>query len=241
MNSTLLKIAALLSIWIVFLCAIPVQAQFQRQFGTNLDETFSKVIQSGANYYALGSGEITDGQPPRATVTRLNAAGELQWTLSLNTGSQWNDAVLTPNGDLLVVGHSLPDDNTSRGIMGRVSALGTFVWVRAYDLPNRDGFDHIVRNPVPQTAAYPYYVLGHQIQALPGIDDVFLINIDESGDINWKKIYISDADDEFASDFEALPNGDLILAGQREGQGLIFRAHNTGLIFNGVTPEMPFT
>jgi hypothetical protein len=221
--------------------AIPAGAQFQRQFGTNLDETFNKVIKSGTNYYVLGTAEITNGQPPRATVTRLNAAGELQWTLSVNTASQWNDAVLTPNGDLLVVGRSLPDDNTSRAIMGRVTATGSFAWLRSYDQPNRDGFDRIARNPVPQTGTHPYYVLGHQLQALPAVDDVFLMNIDENGDINWKKIYLSTADDEFTNVLLAMPNGDLILAGHRGGEGLVMRADNTGALFNGATPSQPFT
>ncbi|NUQ23123.1 MAG: SBBP repeat-containing protein [Saprospiraceae bacterium] len=226
---------------ISLLLTAPASAQFQRQFGTNLDETFNKVIKSGTNYYVLGTAEITNGQPPRATVTRLNAAGELQWTLSVNTASQWNDAVLTPNGDLLVVGRSLPDDNTSRGIMGRVTATGTFTWLRSYDQPNRDGFDRIVRNPVPQTGTHPYYVLGHQLQAQPAVDDVFLMNIDENGDINWKKIYLSSVDDEFTNVLLAMPNGDLILAGHRSGEGLIVRANNTGALFNGATPAQPFT
>ncbi|MBL7794708.1 MAG: HYR domain-containing protein [Saprospiraceae bacterium] len=226
---------------ISLLLTAPASAQFQRQFGTNLDETFNKVIKSGTNYYVLGTAEITNGQQPRATVTRLNADGELQWTLSVNTASQWNDAVLTPTGDLLVVGRSLPDDNTSRGIMGRVTSTGTFTWLRSYDQPNRDGFDRIVRNPVPQTGTHPYYVLGHQLQALPAVDDVFLMNIDENGDINWKKIYLSSADDEFTNVLLAMPNGDLILAGHRGGEGLVMRANNTGALFNGATPSQPFT
>ena len=216
------------------------QAQFQRQYGTNLDETFTKVIRSGANYYVLGTGEITDGQPARATVSRLNATGQLQWTLSLNTASRWNDAVLTPTGNLIVVGQSMPDDNTSRAIMGLVTSTGAFSWVRAYDQPNRDAFTRIARNPAPDNAAYPYYILGRQVQSLPNNDDVFLINVDEAGDINWKKKFVSADDDEFVSDLEALPNGDLIMAGFRGTQGVIFRANKTGALIDGVTPNLPF-
>ncbi|NUQ23104.1 MAG: HYR domain-containing protein [Saprospiraceae bacterium] len=216
------------------------QAQFQRQYGTNLDETFTKVIRSGANYYVLGTGEITDGQAARATVSRLNATGQLQWTLSLNTASRWNDAVLTPNGNLLLVGQSMPDDNTSRAIMGLVTTTGTFSWVRSYDQPNRDAFTRIARNPSPQNAAYPYYVLGRQVQSLPNNDDVFLMNVDETGDINWKKKFNSAEDDEFVNDLETLPNGDLILAGFRGTQGVIFRANNAGTLVNGVSPGLAF-
>ncbi|MFM9947362.1 MAG: choice-of-anchor L domain-containing protein, partial [Saprospiraceae bacterium] len=243
MNTTPNKIAALLSIWIVFLFAIPGQAQFQRQFGTNLDESFSKVIQSGTNYYVLGSGEITNGQPARATVTRLNALGELQWTLSLNVASQWNDAVLTPGGNLLVVGHSLPDDNTSRSIMGLVTAAGAFSWVRAYDQPQRDGFLRIVQNPGAQTPLFPYYVLGAQTDVMTSNTEMFLMNLSENGALNWKKLYFGPIffnGSKIPRDLEALPNGDLLIAANLDAQGVIIRTDNAGQPFNGVTPDGTF-
>lgn len=222
------------------LLAVPALAQFQRQFGTALDESFHKIIKSGTNYYVLGAGEVAEGQPGQATVSRLNALGELQWTRSLTIGSRWNDAVLTPSGDLLVVGQSMPDDNTSKGIMGVITATGSFAWVRSYDIPNRDGFTKVVRNPSPQNPFFSYYVLGHQLQSQPATDDVFLMNIDETGAINWKKFYFSTADDEFVNDLEALPNGDLLLAGHQSGFGVFFRADKNGVIYNGVTPSTPF-
>lgn len=243
MNTTPNKITALLSIWIVFLLAIPGQAQFQRQFGTNLDETFSKVIQSGTNYYVLGSGEITNGQPARATVTRLNASGELQWTLSLNVASQWNDAVLTPGGNLLVVGQSLPDDNTSRSIMGLVTAAGAFSWVRAYDLPQRDGLLRIVQNPAAQTPLFPYYVLGAQTDVVTANTEMFLMNLSENGALNWKKLYFGPIffnGSKIPRDLEALPNGDLLIAANLDAQGVIMRTDNAGQPFNGVTPDGTF-
>jgi len=234
------KIAALVSAWIIFLLAVPGQAQFQRAFGTTLDESFSKVIQSGANYYVLGAGEVTNGQLPRATVTRLNALGELQWTLSMNTASQWNDAVLTPSGSLLVVGHSLPDDNTSRSIMGLVTAAGAFTWLRSYDIPGSDGFTRIVQNPIPETAAFPYYVLGSQTDIGGGTAEMVLLNLNESGIFNWKKLFNGVPGNKYARDLEALNNGDLLISGNFETQGVILRTDNSGQTFNGVTPDFPF-
>lgn len=232
-----------LSVFCFFAFATGGYAQFQRQYGTALDESFSKVIPSGTNYYVLGQGEITDGQPARATVSRLNAAGELQWTLSLNIASVWNDAVLTPSGNLLVVGNSLPNDNTSRGIMGLVTASGAFTWVRGYDLPQRDGFWRIVRNAAPQNPAFPYYVLGSQTDAMTSNTDMFLLNLNESGTLNWKKLYFGPIffnGSKIPRDLEALPNGDLLIAVNLEGQGLIMRTDNGGQPFNGVTPDGGF-
>lgn len=222
-----------------FLILIPDKgtAQFQRNFGNSLDNSFSKVIQDGSNFYVLGQNEPSIGALNRATVTRLDANGMHQWTLSLSIASVWNDAVLTPTGDLLVVGYSLPFDPTTQSLMGRITPSGSFSWVRAYNQPGRDAFWRIVRNPVSQNPAFPYYVVGTQNQpsSTTTTEDVVLFNLDANGTFNWKKIYGSTGDDEFFRDLEALPgSGDLLLVGN-DSRGLIFRTDNTGNAFTGVT------
>lgn len=224
-------------------------AQFSRQYGTALNESFSKVIPHGADYYVLAQAEATAGQQPRATVSRINAAGQLLWTRSLNIASVWNDAVLTPSGNLMVVGNTLPLDANSQSLMGVITSAGTFSWVRSYNVSGRESFNRVVRNPAPNNATFPYYVLGFQHE--PGTaatwDDVVLLTVSEAGNLGWKKIYsglFGSTDDEFVRDLEALPNGDLLLAGNWGTTGVIFRADNSGAIFNGVSPEgiqMTFT
>jgi PKD repeat protein len=217
-------------------------AQFQRQYGTALNESFSKVIPHGSDYYVLAQAEAATGQQPRATVSRINAAGQLLWTRSLNVSSQWNDAVLTNSGNLMVVGHTLPLDANSQSLMGVITSAGAFSWVRSYNVPGRDFFTRVVRNPMPDNAAFPYYVMGVQWDPAGDAnwDDVVLLTVSEAGNLGWKKIYsgaFGTADDEFSRDLEALPNGDLLLAGNLGTNGAIFRADNTGAIFNGVSPE----
>lgn len=244
MKTTFTHSAALIWILAILLPAAPAYAQFQHAFGTPLDESFSKVIQSGTNYYVLGSGEIVDGQSPRATVTRLNASGQLQWTLSLNVASEWNDAVLTPSGNLLVVGNSLPNGNSSQSIMGQVTAAGAFSWVRSYESPGDETFKKIVRNPLPQNAAFPYYILGSQTDPVTMNADMVLLNCNESGAFNWKKIYtgpIFFTGNKFARDLEALPNGDMLLAANLDVQGVVLRIDNTGQAVSGATPEFLFS
>ncbi|MFN0016078.1 MAG: hypothetical protein ACKVU2_16165, partial [Saprospiraceae bacterium] len=223
------------------------QANFNHAFGTSFDNVFTKVVPSGTNYYVLGRDEPADGAVTRATVSRLNDQGQHQWTLSLNTGSQWNDAVLTPSGNLLLVGNSLPFDANTQGLMGLVTPSGAFSWLRSYSTTGRDWFNRVVLNPAPESANFPYYVLGGQWD--PGgnttWDDILLLTMSESGALGWKKIYtgpFNSTDDEFGRDLEALPNGDLLLAGNLGTTGVLFRAKNTGELYNGAGPEgLPFS
>ncbi|MBI5916461.1 MAG: T9SS type A sorting domain-containing protein [Bacteroidetes bacterium] len=231
------KIASL-TFAFTFLLLLPstrnLAQDFQRDYGTSLDNSFSKVIQDGTNYYVLGQDEAVNGAPQRATVTRLDANGLHQWTLSLNIPSVWNDAVLTPSGDLLVVGLTLPADATAKSLIGRVTQAGAFALLRSYDVTGRDFFYRIVKHPTPQNPAFPYYVLGAQFEpgGTPTTEDVTLLNLDANGVLNWKKLYISGGDDEFFRDFEVV-GGNLMMAGNSTS-GLIFMANNAGTMIGGV-------
>ncbi|HZV44239.1 MAG TPA: hypothetical protein VFF90_07165, partial [Saprospiraceae bacterium] len=229
---------------VIIICWSPTltfSQNFQHLYGTGLDNSFSKVIKDGSNYYILGQDEFTDGTPPSATVTRLDANGVHQWTLSLNISSVWNDATLTPAGDLLVVGSTLPFDATSKSLMGLVTTAGGggFTWVRTYDVPGREGNFRIVRNPSPQNPAFPYYVLGSQFDPNGNAtwDDIILLNINASGTFNWKKIFPSIDDDEFARNLDVMPNGDLILSGNKDNLGVILRIDNSGTLVAGAAPD----
>ncbi|MFN0012944.1 MAG: HYR domain-containing protein, partial [Saprospiraceae bacterium] len=105
----------------------------------------------------------------------------------------------------------------------------------------------VVLNPAPENTNFPYYVLGGQWD--PGgnatWDDILLLTMSESGALGWKKIYtgpFNSTDDEFGRDLEALPNGDLLFAGNLGTTGVLFRAKNTGELYNGAGPEgLPFS
>jgi|GEM_PF-1039591 len=214
---------------------------FQRSYGASFNNTFTKVIQDGSNYYVLGQDEPFSGATLRATVTRLDANGIHQWTLSLDIGSTWNDAVLTPTGDLMVVGSTLPFDATCKSLIGLVtpSGGGGFTWVQSYDVPGREANTRIVRSPAPQNPAFPYYIVGTQFDGSNGSstwDDVILLNLNASGTFNWKKIFPSTADDEFARNLSVMLNGDLILAGNLNSEGVILFTDNTGALYSGATP-----
>ncbi len=230
----------------MLICLQGVLAQGQHfqhyYYGDSLHQAFTKVILHGSDYYVIGHSEPASGATVQAAITRIDGLGNWIWTVYLNIGSQWNDAVLTPSGHLLVVGNTLPFNANSQSLMGLVTPAGAFSWVRLYNVPGRDWFNRVVLNPVPENGAFPYYVLGGQWDPAGNAtwDDVVLLTVSEAGNFGWKKIYaglFGSTDDEFARDLEALPNGDLILAGNFGTNGVVFRTDNTGAIYNSAGPE----
>lgn len=211
---------------------------FEKNYGTSSNESFTKVIKDGSDYYVLGSNEPSPGILPRATVSRVDALGVWQWTLSLDISSVWSDAVLTSNGDLLLVGYTLPFNADNQSLLARIVNTptgGFFSCLNRYNVEGREGFYRIVENPVPEHPAYPYYILGGQYQPGSGAitDDVILLNIDENCVFNWKKSISTANDDEWLRALEALPNGDLLLGGNDETLGLIFKTDNSGIAITG--------
>ncbi len=230
--TTLSQLSILSFIFIMLTNSQAHSQSFQRVYGDALDNSFSKVVQDASGkFYVLGQNEAVNGAPQRATVTRLDANGQHEWTLSLNFASIWHDAVLTPSGELMLVGQTLPSDPTSKGIMARVTAAGGFAKLRTYDEAGRDLFTRIVR----QSGAFPYYVIGAQYDggASPTHEDVVLFNIDQDLNVNWKKRYYQPGDDEYFRDFEALGANTLAMAGNW-ADGLIFISDNNGNISAGV-------
>ena len=136
-------------------------SQFQMNYGTQLNNSFSKVIPDGTEYFVLGQDELSPGSPSYATVTRLDAQGNWQWTLTMDIPSVWNDAVLVAPDSLLVVGSTLPFDPSAQSLMAVVAVsggTGTFACLQRYNEQGRDAFNRIVKNPVPDNPAFPYYV-----------------------------------------------------------------------------------
>ncbi len=227
----------------------PAQTNFQRQYGTAFDNTFSKVVRHGTNYYVLGSDQPSAGVTARAAVSYVNSLGQLQWTRSLNIASAWNDAVLTPNGSLMLVGNTLPSDATNQSLMGLITPAGTFSWIRSYNVTGREGFQKVVLNPAPQDTAFRYYVLGIEFESSGSSsswDDVVMLNVNESGTVNWKRHYTSDFDDEFVRDFEVLPNGNMIMSGAYLStgstlSGVLFQVNNAGTITGGTSIQTPIS
>ena len=222
---------------LLFLLPMLCAAQFAKSYCAATDNYFSKVIQDGTNYYVLGQVQSpTTNAIWFATVSRVDATGTLIWTLSLDIGSVWNDAVLTPTGDLLVVGATVGTRSDSRSLFARVSSTGSFVWTKIFDYPNEETVNKIVKNPVPTNATYPYYAVGKHAVVTGNSNDVVLFNLNDLGVFNFKKVYATVDDDNYANDLEVIPNGtgEMLISGKKGTLGAIYRINNAGTQLNSL-------
>lgn len=208
--------------------------EFQRLFGNGLDNRFNKVIRVGDDYYVLGTDEPNEGATPHATLSRLNFQGQTQWTIRLSVPSVWNDIALTDEGNLLLVGGTSPYDGNANSLIGLASPAGNFLWVRYYNLADREILTKVIRHPNPVNPAFPYYILGATQQLVGSSnDDINLLNIDAAGNFNWRKLLGSTADEEFYRDLEVLSNGNLLMVGHAGSTAVTVQVNNTGTVLSG--------
>ncbi|MBK6622508.1 MAG: HYR domain-containing protein [Saprospirales bacterium] len=208
--------------------------EFQRLFGNGLDNRFNKVIRVGDDYYVLGTDEPNEGATPHATLSRLNFQGQTQWTIRLSVPSVWNDIALTDEGNLLLVGGTSPYDGNANSLIGLASPSGNFLWVRYYNLADREVLTKVIRHPNPVNPAFPYYILGATQQLVGSSnDDINLLNIDAAGNFNWRKLLGSTADEEFYRDLEVLSNGNLLMVGHAGSTAVTVQVNNAGTVISG--------
>lgn len=170
-----------------------------------------------------------------AFFSRLDLDGHLQWTIELPFNSTFSDFVRTPSGGFLLVGYTLPFDNTSSSIIAAITDGGVLAWQNTHDFSaDREALSRIMRHPNAIDPNYPYYLVG-QVIGTPGIgsssDNVLLINIDEGGIANWIQEY-DNQDDEVKNQILPLPSGEIALSGKYADSGAFIHLDGAGNVIS---------
>lgn len=204
-------------------------AQFQKIYGTGTSNSFSRVIPHGSNFYALGT---DNGQ---ATITRIDQLGNWVWTRRLNIASTWTDGVVIPaSGNLMVVGYSLPFNNTNKSLLGEINSTGTIFCVKSLDGPGNEALNRISPNSGGTYTAVGFHTASFR--------DVVVYNLSPGCTVNFKKQFFSFNNDFFDNDIEVLSgSGDFLVAGSTGNNGLIYRMSSAGLFVSGAQGPGLFT
>ncbi len=103
-----------------------IDPTFQTSIGSGSDQVRAIVEQSDGKYIALGTFQVVNGYSFR-NVVRLNSAGtnDLSFYPGAGFSNAVKDALLQPNGQLVVGGYFTAYDGVSRRSVARVNTSGT--------------------------------------------------------------------------------------------------------------------
>jgi hypothetical protein len=199
----------------------PCHAQLQRIYGNGQNNSYRKVIPADASsYYAIGS------EDNHGIVSRIMNNGQLLWTMKFDKPCVLTDAAPRFNvpgstASLMVVGFTLPFDNTNRSLLIIVSPAGGLQFSAEYDLPWNEGFVSIAQKPSGNFAVTGFF------NDPSFSNNVILLDVNQTGAVTSANMYGNTGDNGYFLDVEILGVNDYVVAGYDGNAGVIFRLDNS--------------
>jgi len=205
---------------LLVLTTTPVKAQFQRIYGNGQNNYFHKVVPDNATnpgYYVIGS------EDNHGTISHILQSGQLDWTIKLNKPCVLTDAAPVNDSGidkLMVVGFTLPFDQSNRSLLIIVTPNGGLQFSEEYDLGQNEGFVSIT----PKLGGT--YAISGFINSPNSSNDVVLLDVNSNGTTNVVNIYGNPGDNGYFRDIEVMFPNLYFAAGYDGNAGVIVSTDN---------------
>jgi len=158
--------------------------QWNRTYGTSTAEESTSMIQTNDGGYAL-AGYTTDSNASRDLwFVKTNSVGNMQWNRTYGgAGDDYaNSVVQTSDGGYALAGttSSFSDDGQADFWLVKTDSSGNVEWNKTYTKQKTDSAKSVV-----QTSDGGYTLAGHTTRAIVDTPDVWVINVDSGGNMEW--------------------------------------------------------
>ena len=200
--------------------------------GSKRDEIFSITTTREGGYIFTGATQSCDGDLAGQSITleslwivKVDCKGNIEWTKVLKNKSEIggfrraNSIIQTHSGDYIIAGREFNADTTVNGWVCKLNNSGSILWEKTTGGIEDDRFQQVVEDQAGNlwlvgTFGKPYSGPGDPITR----GDVWLVKVDQDGNIAWQKQYGGDLLDEGYS-LAIDRNRGIILAGTTFGGG----------------------
>ncbi|WP_461867211.1 NHL repeat-containing protein [Thermococcus sp.] len=124
--------------------------------------------------------------------------------------SKISDMKVSPDGSIIAVGSMI---SSRDGVVMKISSSGDIIWWKTYG-----GIENDDATGVALTPNGDIIVVGYTNNTKTNGYDVWVLRLDENGNIKWQKTFGGDGDDK-AHAVALTPNGDIIVAGYTNSFG----------------------
>jgi len=216
--------------------------QWQKSFGGSLDDLAYSIQQTkDGGYIVIGNTFSMDGDVSESLgnsdvwVLRLNSSGNLEWDKSYG-GSDHDFAssiVQTMDGGFVFSGNTFSKDGDVSGShdggdywVVKLDSVGNIVWQNALGGSNYDW-----AKCVRQTADSGFIVVGTtnssngNVIGNHGSNDVWIVKLNKTGKMSWKKCYGGEADDRGNSVQQTIDGGYIVAASVESTGGNVSGKH----------------
>jgi len=190
---------------------------WKKAFGGSGDDKANSVQQTSDGGFIVagytssyGAGKYNGTSYADALFLRLDSSGNIIWkkTFSGNSWDVANSVQQTPDGGFVVAGGTSSFGTGEADLLLlKLDSSGNVVWKKTFG----EG-DYSSPNFIGQTSDGGFVVTGRTTSFVTGHADAFLLRLDSSGNIAWKKILRGNSDNQ-ANSVQQTSDGGFIIAG----------------------------
>jgi len=194
----------------------PVTTWAKTYGGIDTDDANSIQQTSDGGYIAAGETYSSGAGVFDIWVLKLNANGTVAWQSTYGGGaSEWAYSIQqTSDSGYIVAGATGSFGAMLEDVwLLKLNANGSVAWQKTYGGPNSDW-----AHSVQQTSDGGYIVAGQSGPYSPGTSDLWVLNLDADGNVEWQKTYGGSGDD-VANSIQQTSDGGYIVAGYTSSFG----------------------
>lgn len=193
--------------------------QWSQTFGGIRHDNCNSIQQTSDGGFILVGSSDSFGPGPYwydIYLIKTDNTGEEQWSeiIDENIFDLGKSVQQTTDGGYIIAGTTTDYDSIAGdAILVKTNDTGTVQWVETYGKDNWDsGYD------VQQSSDGGYIIVGYSLSTATGIEDVYLIKADASGNEQWSK-FIGGSFEDMGSSVRQTEDGGYIIAGITESFG----------------------
>lgn len=192
--------------------------QWQKRFGIigTSDEYFTDIIETNDNKYILVGYCTLSDDNKNIVVMKFDENGDIVWQKGFGgDGEDRADSVIqTADNGYILVGYTFSfGQGNSDGWIIKINSIGNLEWQKVI---GSSGTDRI--SAIQQTTDQGYIMAGHYEPNLAGVSDLWVIKMNNDGDIEWQYSF-GGAGHEWAESVLEKPDGGYIVCGNTNSAG----------------------
>jgi uncharacterized delta-60 repeat protein len=195
--------------------------QWTKTIGGSDDDFANSVIQSSDGGYVIAGYTQSFGAGGYDMyVVKLDSNGNVVWTKTIGGSNSdvANSIVQSSDGGYVVAGETLSFGASGRDIyVVKLDSSGNIVWTKTIG-GSWDDF----ANSVIQSSDGGYVIAGYTQSFGAGWDDIYVVKLDSSGNVQWTKTIGGSADDEAWSIIQS-SDGGYVVAGRTNSFGAVYK------------------
>jgi len=187
---------------------------WNKKFGGQESDFGSEIHLTADGYIIIGTTSSYGGGKEDIWVIKIDKFGSMLWNKTFGDRNKdyGNSIEITPEGGLLILGETIPYGDWCKDIwLIKINEAGEIIWNKTFGNSCRN-FGEMIR----QTSDGNYILITTtSFQDIPGGFELWIIKINENGEILWEKTYGGKSDEYGYSIQQTADNGYIVIGTTR--------------------------